>query len=143
MATLKRYLVPVDFSRGSDKAFDHALKLARESRAKLIALHVVPVEMVYSPIADQFDLYDLMERETRENFGKFLKRKRLQPKDCGLALARGTDFGRVIARQAKRLRASMIIMGSHGRTGLHRFLLGSVAERTLRYASCPVLIVKK
>lgn len=143
MATLKRYLVPVDFSRGSDKAFDHALKLARESRAKLIALHVVPVEMVYSPIADQFDLYDLMERETRENFRKFLKRKRLQPKDCGLALARGTDFGRVIARQAKRLRASMIIMGSHGRTGLHRFLLGSVAERTLRYASCPVLIVKK
>jgi nucleotide-binding universal stress UspA family protein len=143
MATLKRYLVPVDFSRGSDKAFDHALKLARESRAKLIALHVVPVEMVYSPIADQFDLYDLMERETRENFRKFLKRKRLQPKDCELALARGTDFGRVIARQAKRLRASMIIMGSHGRTGLHRFLLGSVAERTLRYASCPVLIVKK
>jgi nucleotide-binding universal stress UspA family protein len=143
MATPKRYLVPVDFSRGSDKAFDHALKLARESRAKLIALHVVPVEMVYSPIADQFDLYDLMERETRENFRKFLKRKRLQPKDCELALARGTDFGRVIARQAKRLRASMIIMGSHGRTGLHRFLLGSVAERTLRYASCPVLIVKK
>jgi len=143
MATVKRYLVPVDFSRGSDKAFDHALKLARESRAKLIALHVVPVEMVYSPIADQFDLYDLMEREMRENFRKFLKRKRLQPKDCELALARGTDFGRVIARQAKRLRASMIIMGSHGRTGLHRFLLGSVAERTLRYATCPVLIVKK
>jgi nucleotide-binding universal stress UspA family protein len=57
-------------------------------------------------------------------------------------LARGTDFGSVIARQAKRLRVSMIIMGSHGRTGLHRFLLGSVAERTLRYASCPVLIVK-
>ena len=142
MATVKRYLVPVDFSRGSDKAFDHALKLARESGAKLIALHVVPVEMVYSPIGDQFDLYGLMEREARENFRKLLRRKRLQPKDCELALARGTDFGSVIARQAKRLRATMIIMGSHGRTGLHRFLLGSVAERTLRYASCPVLIVK-
>ena len=57
-------------------------------------------------------------------------------------LARGTDFPAIIARQAKRLGASMIIMGSHGRTGLRRLLLGSVAERTLRYADCPVLIIK-
>jgi nucleotide-binding universal stress UspA family protein len=59
-----------------------------------------------------------------------------------LVLARGTDFADIIVRQAKRLGVAMIIMGSHGRTGLRRFLLGSVAERTLRYAECPVLIVK-
>ena len=59
-----------------------------------------------------------------------------------MALARGADFADVIVRHAKKLRASMIIMGSHGRTGLRRLLLGSVAERTLRYAKCPVLIVK-
>jgi nucleotide-binding universal stress UspA family protein len=58
-------------------------------------------------------------------------------------VARGTNFADVIAKQAKKLRAAMIVMGSHGRTGLQRFLLGSVAERTLRYADCPVLIVKK
>ena len=57
-------------------------------------------------------------------------------------LARGIDFADIIVRQAKKLRASMIVMGSHGRTGLSRLLLGSVAERTLRYATCPVLIVK-
>jgi len=142
MATLKRYLVPIDFSRGSSKAFDYAMKLAREKPAKLIALHVVPAQTVYPAMAGQFDLYDLMEREARENFRKLLKRKRLQSKDCELALARGTDFAAVIARLAKRLRASMVIMGSHGRTGLRRLLLGSVAERTLRYAACPVLVVK-
>jgi nucleotide-binding universal stress UspA family protein len=90
----------------------------------------------------RFDFYGLLERDARANFAKLLKRKRLQPKECELVLARGTDFADIIARQAKKLRVSMIVMGSHGRTGLRRFLLGSVAERTLRYASCPVLIVK-
>jgi len=58
-------------------------------------------------------------------------------------LIRGVDPGRMIADLARRSRASMIIMGSHGRTGLQRLMLGSIAERTLRYAKCPVLIVKK
>jgi len=118
------------------------MKLARERKAKLIALHVVPAELIYPPTGGRFDFYGLMERDARANFRKLLKRKRLQPKDCELVLARGTDFAEIIARQAKRLRASMIVMGSHGRTGLSRLLLGSVAERALRYAECPVLIVK-
>jgi nucleotide-binding universal stress UspA family protein len=136
------YLIPIDFSRGSDKAFDHGMKLARQRRAKVIALNVVPAELIYPPTGGRFDFYRLLERDARENFRKLLKRKRLLPKDCELVLARGTDFAAIIARQAKRLRASMIVMGSHGRTGLQRLLLGSVAERTLRYANCPVLIVK-
>jgi len=142
MAAAETYLIPIDFSRGSDKAFDYAMKLARERKAKLIALHVVPAELIYPPTGGRFDFYGLMERDARANFRKLLKRKRLQPKDCELVLARGTDFAEIIARQAKRLHASMIVMGSRGRTGLSRLLLGSVAERALRYAECPVLIVK-
>jgi nucleotide-binding universal stress UspA family protein len=136
------FLVPLDFSRGSERALDHALKLAHERRAKVIGLHVVPAELIYPPTGGRFDLYGLMERDARDSFQKLMRRKRLRPKDCELVLARGTDFADVIARHAKKLRASMIVMGSHGRTGLRRFLLGSVAERTLRYAQCPVLIVK-
>lgn len=136
------FLVPLDFSRGSEKALDHALKLARERPTKVIALHVVPAELIYPPTGGRFDFYGLMQRDARENFRKLAKRKRLRPKDCELALARGADFADIIVRHAKKLRASMIIMGSHGRTGLRRLLLGSVAERTLRYAKCPVLIVK-
>ena len=143
MARTETIVAPIDFSRKSDRAFDYAVKLAREKQAKLIALHVVPAELIYPPTGGRFDFYAMLERDARENFKKLAKRKRLLPNECELILARGTDFADIIARQAKRLRTSLIVMGSHGRTGLGRFLLGSVAERTLRYADCPVLIVKK
>ena len=142
MASSKIFLVPVDFSRGAERAFDYARRLARENRAKLVALNVVPAELIYPPTGGQFDFYGLMERDARDRFAKLAKRKGVKPAECKLVLARGTDFADVIVRQAKKLRVAMIIMGCHGRTGLRRFLLGSVAERTLRYADCPVLIVK-
>lgn len=142
MANSKVFLVPIDFSRGSEKAFEFALRSARESKAKLVALNVVPAELIYPPTGGQFDFYGLMERDARDRFAKLAKRKSVKAGECKLVLARGTDFAAVIVRQAKKLRATMIIMGSHGRTGLRRLLLGSVAERTLRYADCPVLIVK-
>ena len=142
MAKAKMFVVAIDFSRGSEKAFDYALRSARESKAKLVALNVVPAELIYPPTGGQFDFYGLMERDARDRFAKLVKRKAIKPGECKLVLARGTDFAAVIVRQAKKLRAELIIMGSHGRTGLRRLLLGSVAERTLRYADCPVLIVK-
>ena len=142
MARSKIYIVPIDFSRGSEKAFDYALRSARDSKAQLVALNVVPAELIYPPTGGQFDFYGLMERDARDRFAKLAKRKGIKNGECKLVLARGTDFAAVIVRQAKKLRAAMIIMGSHGRTGLRRLLLGSVAERTLRYAECPVLIVK-
>ena len=142
MARSKIFLVPVDFSRSSEKAFDYARRLARENKAKLVALNVVPAEMIYPPTGGQFDFYGLMERDARDRFAKLAKRKGVTAGECKLVLARGTDFADVIVRQSKKLRIAMIVMGCHGRTGLRRFLLGSVAERTLRYADCPVLIVK-
>jgi nucleotide-binding universal stress UspA family protein len=135
------YLVPIDFSRGSDKAFEYALQLARDKKAHLIALHVVPAELIYPPTGGRFDFYGLMERDARQNFAKLARRKKVKAGECRLILARGINFAEIIVQQAGKLRASMIIMGSHGRTGLQRFMIGSVAVRTLRYARCPVLIV--
>jgi nucleotide-binding universal stress UspA family protein len=143
MARSNTYLVPLDFSRGSEKALDYALALARERKGRVIALNVVPAEMIYPQTGGRFDFYGLLERDARESFMKLAKRKKLKPKDCQFIVARGTDFAEIIVRQANKMRVAMIVMGSHGRTGLQRFLLGSVAERTLRYADCPVLIVKK
>lgn len=143
MPKSKSYLVPLDFSRGSEVALNHAFALARENRAKLILLHVIPAAMVYPSAGTTFDFYGLLERDARENFIKLAKRKQLKPGEYRVVLVRGVDTAEIIARQAQKLRASMIIMGSHGRTGLRRLLLGSVAERTLRYANCPVLIVKR
>lgn len=142
MARSKMFLVPLDFSRGSERAFDYARKLARDNNAKLFALNVVPAELIYPPTGGQFEFYSLLERDARDRFAKLTKRKGVKAGECRLVLARGTDFADVIVRQAKKLRVAMIVMGCHGRTGLRRLLLGSVAERTLRYANCPVLIVK-
>jgi nucleotide-binding universal stress UspA family protein len=119
------------------------LALARENTSQVVALHVIPAEMIYPPTGGRFDFYALLEREARENFRKLSQRKKLKPAQCRFVVARGTNFAEVIVQEAKKLRATMIVMGSHGRTGLQRLLLGSVAERTLRYAACPVLIVKK
>jgi nucleotide-binding universal stress UspA family protein len=143
MAASNIYLVPIDFSHGSERALEYALKLAGERKGKVIALNVIPADLIYAPVQGRFDLYALLERDAREGFNKLAKRKRLKPGECQLVLVRGTNFAEVIAQQAKKLRATMIVMGSHGRTGFQRFLLGSVAEKTLRYADCPVLIVKR
>ena len=142
MAKTKTYLVPLDFSRGSEKALDQALSMAREQNARVLALHVLPAEQIYPPMGGAFDFYGLLERDAKERFDRLVKRKKLDTSDCELILAQGTDFAEMIVLQAKTQKASMIVMGSHGRTGLQRLLLGSVAERTLRYADCPVLIVK-
>jgi len=143
MSKSDTYLVPIDFSRGSQQALDYALKLARQRKGKVIALHVIPTEIVYTPVAGRLDLYSLMERDAQESFRLLSKRRRLKPEDCRFESVRAANFAEAIARRAKKLGATMIVMGSHGRTGLQRFVLGSVAERTIRYADCPVLIVKK
>ena len=143
MTKLQKYLVPIDFSKGSEVALDYALAMARQNKARLTLLHVIPAALVYPSEGTRFDLYSLLERDAREDFARLLKRKKLSAGEAQIQLMRGANPAEIIARQAKKLHATMIIMGSHGRTGLQRLLLGSVAERTLRLAACPVLIVKK
>jgi len=143
MPSARKYLVPVDFSKGSEAALSHAVALAKEDQAKIILIHVIPAAMVYPRESTSFDFYALLARDARENIVRLAKRHKLKPRDYRLVLVRGVDAADVIARQARKLRVSMIIMGSRGRTGLQRLLMGSVAERTLRYARCPVLIVKR
>ncbi len=143
MPKSKKYLVPIDFSKGSEIALDYAMAMARDSKAQLILLHVVPAALVHPSEGTRFDLYVLLERDARENLSRLMQRKKINLAATQTVVTRGGNPAEIIARQAKRLGASMIIMGSHGRTGLPRLLLGSVAERTLRLAHCPVLIVKK
>jgi nucleotide-binding universal stress UspA family protein len=147
MAGKPTYLVPVDFSKPSDAAVDNAVRLAREHQAKLLFTHVItaPVILPDDIGSAQFldDYYRAAERDAREKMAKLAKRKKLRPQNYRFIIVKRGDPALAIAQQAKKSRVSMIIMGSHGRTGLQRFMLGSVAERTLRYATCPVLIVKK
>jgi nucleotide-binding universal stress UspA family protein len=141
--TSKTYLVPVDFSKGAEAALDAAVKLAKENRAKLILLHVISTAFAFPLEAGFVDIFETLEKNARDSMRKLVRRKRLKPRQCRSILVTGINPADVIAATAKKSRASMIVMASHGRTGFQRFMLGSVAERTLRYAECPVLIVKK
>ena len=143
MAKPQKYLVPIDFSKGSEIALDYAIAMARQNKARLTLLHVIPAATGYPSEAMRFDLYSLMERDARQDLARLMKRKKISSGVAQVLLIRGVNPAEIIARQAKKLHASMIIMASHGRTGLQRLLLGSVAEKTLRLANCPVLIVKK
>lgn len=96
--------------------------------------------MVYPSEGAAFDFYGLLERDAREKFSKLAKRKKLKPREYQAVITHGLSPGEIIAKEAKKLKADMIVMTSHGRSGWQRWFLGSVAERTLRCADRPVLV---
>jgi universal stress protein A len=132
----KRILVPVDFSDGSLEALRYAMRLAEPLGARLIVLHVVEVILHYAAAVDI--LLEEQLRATRRRLSQLLEELRLG-KAHGIVQV-GVPY-RVIVDTAGRLGAELIVMGTHGRSGVSRFLAGSVAERVVRMAKCPVLTV--
>jgi nucleotide-binding universal stress UspA family protein len=134
----KPVLVPVDLSPVSDKALEYAKQIA--SRPDLItALHVALNFSAVDPPA----LYVIDEQVRREDL------KRIVSKHFEDAAAEGVrtevrfgDPGNEIAKFATEIGAGLIVMPSHGRTGLAHLLVGSVAERVVRHAHCPVLVLR-
>jgi nucleotide-binding universal stress UspA family protein len=135
----KTYLVPIDFSERCEIALQHAHRMSRENGGKLVLLHVINENMFHSR---RIVPKRHTEKLARDELKRLAARARLEPGGYKTVIAWGRDPARTIANHAKNLHASMIIMGNQGRTGLTRLMLGSVAERTLRYAECPVLVVK-
>jgi nucleotide-binding universal stress UspA family protein len=139
----KNYLVPVDFSKSSLAALRYAARLAKESGNGLLTLvHVITESTAPVPLYIRENFLETVERETRQKFDKLLKKKNLRSLKCRVIIVQASDAANAVAEEAKKRRASMIVMGTEGRTGLNRFVSGSVAEKTVRYAPCPVLIVK-
>ena len=143
----RRVLHPTDFSKASNAAFARSLAEARESRGQLVLVHVMsPVipmgagEGYMSP-----SVYDQMSKSARAWAQKQMDRLLAKAKTARVR-ARGMLLEGMaheqIVRAAKRQRADLIVMGTHGRTGVARFFLGSVAARVAATASCPVLTVR-
>lgn len=143
MASFKTYLVPVDFSRTSGVALNYAVKLARESHGKLLLVHVITDTPEFVPLQLRDRFYADLEKKARRKMENLMRRKPLGETKYRTLVIQGGNPARLITDQAKRSRVSMIVMGSRGHTGVKRFVLGSVAETTVRYAQCPVLIVKR
>lgn len=142
---LKTILVPVDFSEFSTKALDYAVAFARQFRGTITLLHVVepmvyPENYMTIPAASD-DINNSLLKAADEK----LAAQRQQLHGDSVKVKAMTRLGRPyveIAAVAKEIEADLIILTTHGHTGLKHVLLGSTAERVVRHAPCPVLTVR-
>ncbi len=146
--TIRQILVPTDFSEPSEAALDSAAELARALGASIDVLHVweAPVFVPPSMLPDA-GVADLSMLEIyRKNAESALEQFVAKAKDRGVSVrASFAELGPAaytIADFARRREYDLIVIGTHGRTGLAHIVIGSVAERVVRYAPCPVLAVR-
>jgi nucleotide-binding universal stress UspA family protein len=142
---LKQILVPVDFSDCSHKALEYALSFARQFHADITLLHVVHIDY-YAANSEYttFDYPELIEEMERAGKKQLEALARLIVKQCPVQTAIQTGHaGSIIVETAKRRGTDLIIISTHGRTGFKRIFLGSTTEYVVRYAPCPVLIVRQ
>ncbi len=139
MLAIKTILHPTDFSERSDQAFHLACSLARDHGARVIVLHVMP-----PPVATSVGGVMTPEPGThqQECWEQLCRRKSDDPRVKVEHLITEGSPGEGILRAVKEKHCDLIVMGTHGRTGLGRLLMGSVAEAVVRKASCLVLTVK-
>jgi universal stress protein A len=133
-------LVPVDFSEASTKALDYALALARQTNARVTLLHVL--ETVAMPEFAAYPVAPDSERavEVRRRLAKLARDHGNGSDKIEVKVLSGIPF-REITRAADSLKMNLIVIATRGYTGLAHVLMGSTAERVVRYAGCPVLIV--
>jgi universal stress protein A len=139
--TIKRILVPTDFSVPSRRALDYAIDLARSPGIELLLVHVVEPIPHTRFIADVSELLEQHRLRATENLAKLEKETRRRHRNCRCEVHFGIPYD-VIADVARKRKADLIVIATHGYTGLHHLFLGSVAERVVRIASCPVLTVR-
>jgi nucleotide-binding universal stress UspA family protein len=147
MKPFKRILVPVDGSAPSRAGLDRAIALAKSSRARVRLLHVVDENAVMQGIEPAINVGDLLDILMEDGHkvlaaAAALARKRGIKADTVLY---ELHLGRVadrIVRESAKWRADLIVMGTHGRRGIGRLVMGSDAESVLRESRVPVLMVK-
>jgi universal stress protein A len=146
LRTVKRILVPTDFTDPSAEALASAIALGRLSQATIDLLHVAydtayavppPIDVAVVPV----DMTKMMER-VANSLAAEAEEVRAAGLECDSATPIGRPENEIVAR-ATATHADLIVMGTHGRSGLAHALLGSVAERVVRHTPCPVLIVPK
>lgn len=139
MLPIRKILCPTDFSDSARPAFELARALARDYRAALVVVHVAPPTRAFAPDGIALPVpveepYELRARVVH-----------LHPVDAGSEVEYRVlegDAGEQILKASRDTNADVIVMGTHGRSGFTRLLMGSVAESVMRHAPCPVLTVR-
>lgn len=142
MTRIAKVLVPVDFTDYSNQAVDYAGMLAAKFGARVRLLHVIE-KFTYSvtdtiQVVDHYSALRAIAQPLIEGLRKHLDEHGVA---ADAEIRTGTPYAEILD-EADRFKADLIVMGTHGRTGLAHALLGSVAERVVRLARCPVLTVR-
>jgi universal stress protein A len=144
---LRSILLPTDFSECAESALSYAADMARQSGARLLCLHVIEPTLPaagFGPAVEPLATLDVTG-QLEEAAGRELPRLGAREECAGLDVEELVTHGEAsaeIVRVARERDADLIVISSHGRTGLGRMLFGSTAESVVRHAHCPVLVVK-
>ncbi len=146
MLPLKKVIVPTDFSDPSYEAVEAAGELARQFQAELVLVHVVPRVPYYGVVpvtGPHFEIEPYQEEMAAHSEKKLkeLTAERISEEVRCRPVVRLGDAPANIVELAEEEQADMIVISTHGRTGWKRFVFGSVAEKVVRTAACPVLTV--
>jgi nucleotide-binding universal stress UspA family protein len=144
MVSIQSIMVPVDFSERSTVAAEFAVSLAEEYNAKLYVLHVNEPVHAYAYVYDYFpgDFQQNMINRLTEELSNVIPRDIKERLDVEEILEEGGPAHHIIVEKAKELGIDVIVIATHGRTGLAHVLLGSVAENVVRHAPCPVFVIR-
>lgn len=143
MEPIRDIVVPIDLADPREDAIEWAIELAGQIGARLHLVHVYQLPTFALPDGAAVASASFDARQTdalRQELERLIGRHRTQGVRLDGHLVRGMPHTQIV-RLAERLHASLIVMGTHGRRGLDRMLLGSVAEKVVRHASVPVLVV--
>jgi len=147
MLKIERILCPVDFSEYSIRAYDYAYSLAKHYGAQLVVEHVVqPITVTYPyygfPDVTAYDVYWNISSDAEKRLQDLVRTHQLNGVRPEWVVEKGVAPDAILSLADERA-ASLIVMGTHGRRGLDRLAVGSVTERVIRRARCPVLAVRK
>ncbi len=141
MRPIKTILVPTDFSDGSNEAMQYAAMIARTLTARIVLVHAIqPYTYGMTETFNLVDHYTALKTIAGPMLDQTRKRLLKQGVSVETDLLTGPAHHEILEK-ARRAKADLIVMGTHGRTGVEHFLLGSVAEKVVRMSSCPVLTV--
>jgi len=143
--TVQHFLVPIDFSPYAEQALDSAIALAQKLQARVTLLDVIQppaVVNVEGGIWPSSTFLEDLEAQVTRNLEAYLSRVTAAGLTGEIVVVHGVPFQEILD-MAKKRQVDLIIMGTHGSTGLSHVLLGSVAEKVVRLAPCPVLIARQ
>jgi universal stress protein A len=146
LARIRKILHATDFSKASARALNEAVELAKQNRAELAIVHVIePTPYVAGDELGTAEIYTKLEETAKQgteaSMAKLLKRLKTSKIKVQGFLLTGSAPDQIV-NAAKSKKANMIVIGTHGRTGLSKLLMGSVAGKVISLATCPVLTVR-